>query len=97
MQRRAFALQLSAADDAVELLLVTDLAARLSDIDLPTLVVGAHHHDAPDFHTIGRPRTSQLPRARLMTLPDMTHVTNYEIPDRFNAVLRTFIEHRAKF
>jgi 3-oxoadipate enol-lactonase len=87
-QRNAFALQVGA--DGEEMLLSADLSARLTALDVPTLVlVGQSDH--ADFHALAHRLASTLPNARRETIPGAGHLPSLEQPDAFDDVVLPFI------
>ena len=90
MQRRAFELQLPVWDNAEEEPLVPDLAQRLDEIGVPTLiVVGAE--DRPDIHAIADRLAASIPHARRATIPAAAHVPSLERPDEFDSLVLEFL------
>lgn len=67
-----------------------DYVARLPELDIPALVVGAEHDLAvPLVHT--RVLAEGLPQAELQVIADAGHMANLEQPERFNAVVAGFL------
>ena len=94
MQRRAFELQLPVGDNAEEELLVPDLAERLGEIRVPTLVlVGAE--DVPDMHAIADRLAREIPGARHATIEATAHVPSMERPREFDALVLPFLAESA--
>jgi 3-oxoadipate enol-lactonase len=90
MQRRAFDLQVDTWEQAEQRPLASDLAARLAEIDQPTLVlVGAD--DQPDIRTIADQLVRTLPHAGFESIPDAAHVPNMERPEVFDRLVRAFL------
>ncbi len=90
MQRRAFELQLPVGDDAEEEPLVPDLAERLTEIDVPTLIV-VGEEDRPDMHAIADRLAASIPHARRATIPATAHVPSLERPDEFDRLVLEFL------
>jgi 3-oxoadipate enol-lactonase len=91
MQRRAFELQLPVGEGAEEELLVSDLAERLDEIRVPTLViVGAE--DTPDMHAIAGRLVQEIPGARRASIADTAHVPSLERPQEFDQLVLPFLE-----
>jgi 3-oxoadipate enol-lactonase len=89
MQRRAFELQASIEDD--EELLVEDLAQRLGEIQVPTLVlVGAE--DVPDIQAIAERLAREIAGARLERIADTAHVPSMEQPEEFDRLVLGFLK-----
>jgi 3-oxoadipate enol-lactonase len=91
MQRRAFELQLPVGEGAEEELLVSDLAERLDEIRVPTLViVGAK--DTPDMHAIAGRLVQEIPGARRASIADTAHIPSLERPQEFDQLVLPFLE-----
>jgi 3-oxoadipate enol-lactonase len=78
----------------VEASVAQDLAAPVEKIRVPTLVIAGRHdplYPADVTHGLA----SRIPGARLVEL-DCGHVSNLEVPDRFNAVVLEFLQTREK-
>jgi 3-oxoadipate enol-lactonase len=67
-----------------------DLAAPVEKIRVPTLVIGGRH-DPLYSMDIARGLAHRIPGARLVEL-DCGHVSNLEVPDRFNSVVLEFLQ-----
>ncbi|MDX6552277.1 MAG: 3-oxoadipate enol-lactonase [Gaiellales bacterium] len=89
MQRRAFELQL-AAPGADEELLVGDLAARVGEISVPTLVL-VGEHDSVDMHRIADGLVAEISGARSERMEGTAHVPNMERPQEFNHLVLGFL------
>jgi 3-oxoadipate enol-lactonase len=94
MQRRAFDLQLDTWEQAEERPLAPDLAARLAEIDQPTLVL-VGEEDQPDIHAIADRLMGALPRARFEPIPGAAHVPSMERPETFDGLVRAFLSAQA--
>jgi pimeloyl-ACP methyl ester carboxylesterase len=69
-----------------------DYRDDLPGIDVPVLVArGEHDSVAP--HPLSEEIASQIPGAKLATVPSAGHVANADNPDVFNAMLGEFILH----
>lgn len=90
MQRRAFELQLPAWEEAEEELLVTDLAGRLAEIRVPTLVV-VGTEDVGDMHAIADRLAAGIPGARRAGIENAAHVPSLERPGDFDALVLPFL------
>lgn len=67
-----------------------DLTARLGAISCPTLVVlGEEDHATPI--AMAEQIVRAIPGARLERIPNAAHLSCVEQPDRFNALLRSFL------
>lgn len=94
MQRLAFEVQVAAGEEPEEELLVPDLAERLGEIGVPTLLV-IGEEDVPDMHAIAERLAREIPGARLGTIPDTAHVPNMERPREFDEVVLPFLREAA--
>ena len=66
-------------------------AARLVEIDMPTLVLPADHD--PPWHTrICDVLLAGIPNARLVQIPGTDHVINMRRPSEFNRVVLAFLD-----
>lgn len=70
-----------------------DLAGRLGDVGVRTLVV-AGENDVDDFRLIAEILAAAIPGARLEVIPGCGHVPPMEDPDAFNRVLIGFLRGR---
>jgi len=94
MQRRALELQLPVGDNAEEELLVPDLAERLGEIGVPTLVL-VGEEDLPDMHAISDRLAREIPGARHATIAATAHVPSMERPAEFDELVLGFLEEAA--
>jgi 3-oxoadipate enol-lactonase len=94
MQRRAFELQLPVGEEAEEELLVSDLAERLDEVRVPTLVV-VGEEDNSDMHAIADRLVREIPGARRATIADTAHVPSIERPREFDGLVLPFLEEAA--
>jgi pimeloyl-ACP methyl ester carboxylesterase len=94
MQRLAFEVQLAAGEEPEEELLVPDLAQRLGEIGVPTLLV-IGEEDVPDMHAIAERLAREIPGARLETIRDTAHVPNMERPREFDELVLPFLREAA--
>jgi pimeloyl-ACP methyl ester carboxylesterase len=69
---------------------VDNPAARLAELTLPVLVVSAAR-DLEGFRAMAEEYARLLPRARLEVM-DAGHMAPYEAPERFNALVRRFLD-----
>jgi 3-oxoadipate enol-lactonase len=90
MQQRAFELQQVAGEDEEELL-VENVAARLGEIEVPTLVL-IGEADQPDLHAIAERLAREIPGARLETIANTAHVPSMERPEEFDGLVLGFLE-----
>jgi pimeloyl-ACP methyl ester carboxylesterase len=91
MQLRAFELQLPVGEEADEQLLVEDLAERVGEIRVPTLVV-VGDEDVSDMHAIADRLAREIPGARRATIADTAHVPSLERPQEFDELVLPFLE-----
>jgi 3-oxoadipate enol-lactonase len=63
---------------------------RLSEIDVPTLVI-VGQHDLPDFHEMAATLSTKIPGAVHHVLPNAGHLAHLAAPGEFVAVLRAFV------
>jgi pimeloyl-ACP methyl ester carboxylesterase len=68
----------------------TDVTRLLSEINVPTLVIHGAQDAVVPLET-GRMLADNIPRARLIVIPDAGHVSNQEQPAAFNAAVRRFL------
>ena len=90
MQRRAFELQLPLADAVEEELLVPDLAERLSEVAVPTIVI-VGSEDRPEMHEIGDKLAAAIPNAQRATIEGVAHAPNLERPGEFDRLVLEFL------
>ncbi|MBI1358140.1 MAG: alpha/beta fold hydrolase [Acidobacteria bacterium] len=68
-----------------------DSTALLSDIRVPTLVVTGEE-DALTPASEAREWGGKIRHAKIVEIPDAGHLANIETPDRFNSIVREFLE-----
>jgi len=90
MQKRAFELQRHVEEDEEELL-VEDLAQRLGEIRVPTLVLTGEE-DRPDIEAIADRLAREIPGARRATIANTAHVPSMERPEEFDELVLAFLE-----
>jgi 3-oxoadipate enol-lactonase len=90
MQRRAFELSPVDAEDGEELL-VEDVAQRLGEIRVPTLVL-IGEEDQPDIHAIAERLAREIPGARLERIANTAHAPSMERPEEFDRLVLGFLE-----
>ena len=93
MQRRAYELVVGIEEDE-EQLLVDDLAQKIGEIDVPTLVL-VGEHDQPDMHRIAERLEREIPGARRATIPGTAHVPSLERPREFDELVLPFLQEHA--
>jgi 3-oxoadipate enol-lactonase len=90
MQGRALELQAPHWEDLDEDLLVPDIAERLDEVRVPTLVL-VGDEDVDDVHRLARRFASEIPGARLETIPGAAHVPSLEQPAAFDELVLPFL------
>jgi pimeloyl-ACP methyl ester carboxylesterase len=90
MQKRAYELQLPIEEDEEELL-VEDVAQRLGEIAVPTLVLTGEE-DQPDIQAIADRLASEIPGARRATIANTAHVPSMERTAEFDELVLGFLE-----
>ena len=90
MQRRAFELQVPVGDEAEEEPLVPDLAQRVTEIGVPTLIV-VGEEDRPDMHAIADRLAGSIPHAQRATIPATAHIPSLERPEEFDRIVLEFL------
>jgi 3-oxoadipate enol-lactonase len=93
MQRRAYELGAAVEEDEEELL-VEDLAQRLGEIRVPTLVL-VGEEDQPDMHRIAERLAREIPGARRATIAGTAHVPSMERPREFDELVLPFLREAA--
>jgi len=91
MQRQAYELQREWVDED---LLVPDLAQRLGEVGVPTLVL-VGEEDQPDMQAIAERLERELPNARRETIAATAHVPSMERPQEFDALVLPFLAEPA--
>jgi pimeloyl-ACP methyl ester carboxylesterase len=92
MQRRAYELAVGVEDE--EELLVDDLAQKLGEIQVPTLVL-VGEEDQPDMHAIAERLAREIPGARRATIAATAHVPSLERPREFDELVLPFLQEHA--
>lgn len=87
MQRRAYELQLNAAEPEVH----WPKRKPISSLRPPTLVL-VGDGDRPDFHAIARRIAEEAPSARLEVVPGARHFPSLEEPDAFERLTFPFLD-----
>jgi 3-oxoadipate enol-lactonase len=90
MQLRAFELQMPVDEEVRENLLVPDLADRLGEIQVPTLVLTGEE-DSDDIQAIADVLVAKLPDARRASIPRTAHVPSLERPEEFDRLVLEFL------
>ena len=90
MTKRSFAVQQRVGEAAEEEPLVPDLADRLGEIRVPTLVL-VGEHDIADIHEIADRLVTAIPAARNAVIPGAGHVPTLEQPEAFDEVVVPFL------
>jgi pimeloyl-ACP methyl ester carboxylesterase len=90
MQRDVFIDTRELAASWQEERLINDLASRLADISVPTLVL-IGELDMDFLHEKARLLADQIPGAQLQTIPDTAHAPNIERPSAFDQNVIPFL------
>jgi 3-oxoadipate enol-lactonase len=90
MQRRALELYLEGGEEAQEEALVLDIAERLAEISVPTLIL-VGELDVPDMHAIADRLEREIAGARRATIKGAAHVPSMERPDEFDRLVLDFL------
>lgn len=93
MQRRAYELAAGMDEDEEELL-VEDLARRLGEVEVPTLVL-VGEEDQPDMHAIAERLAREIPGARLERIDATAHAPSMERPREFDGLVLPFLREHA--
>jgi 3-oxoadipate enol-lactonase len=91
MQREAFEHWRAGDEGAEETTLVDDLADRLSEIAVPTLVI-VGELDVPDMFEVADRLERQLPNVRRATIPGAAHLPSLERPKEFEELVLGFLD-----
>jgi 3-oxoadipate enol-lactonase len=94
MQLRAYELQVPVGEAAEEELLVSDLAARLGEVKVPTLIL-VGDEDVPDMQTITERLEREIPGSRRETIANTAHVPSMERPREFDELVLSFLRKAA--
>jgi 3-oxoadipate enol-lactonase len=90
MQRQALELQAPYWERFDEDPLVPDIAERLGEVQAPTLVL-VGEEDVEDMHVLAERFATEIPRARLATIPGAAHLPNLEQPTAFDRLVLEFL------
>jgi 3-oxoadipate enol-lactonase len=90
MQRRAFELQAPHWEKLEEDLLVPDIASRLDEVGVPTLVL-VGEEDVEDMHRIAATLAAGIPGAREATIAGAAHIPSLEQPAAFDTLVLEFL------
>jgi 3-oxoadipate enol-lactonase len=91
MQRRAYELQTPVWETAEEEPLVSNLAERLGEVTVPTLIL-VGEEDIPDMHQIADRLERGLPNAQRASIADTAHVPSLERPREFDQLVLAFLQ-----
>jgi len=78
----------------VRALAAADLRDILPLIEVPTLLLYGDR-DVRSPVSVGRALHAQIPKSKLVVIPGVGHVSNFEAPERFNTEVRTFLRSAA--
>ncbi|MEP6978657.1 MAG: alpha/beta hydrolase [Thermoleophilia bacterium] len=95
MQRRAFAIPVPDPEPSSPPPLDPPASQRLSEIDVPTLVV-VGENDVDDFKQIAGALAEGIPGARKVTMTDTAHLPPLEHPEEFNRILLDFLHTESR-
>ena len=73
-----------------------DFAAKLSQVNVPTLVIGANHDLAAPVETCSKVLSEALPDSRLEVIKDAGHMFFLEKPEIVNELLWNWLEEKIK-
>lgn len=65
---------------------------RLSDVDIPVLLIWGDRDQVFPFEDYGKPMKESLPRAKLLIVKDTRHAVQMEKPNEFNEILVDFLK-----
>jgi pimeloyl-ACP methyl ester carboxylesterase len=68
-----------------------DSTPLLAEIEVPTLVVGGEEDSISSPEVMDR-MAKEIPDSRHVSLPRVSHLSNLEAPEEFNAALKGFLE-----
>lgn len=91
MQRRAYELQMPVWETAEEEPLVSNLAERLGELTVPTLIL-VGEEDIPDMHQIADRLERELPNAQRASIAETAHVPSLERPREFDQLVLPFLQ-----
>jgi pimeloyl-ACP methyl ester carboxylesterase len=80
------------ADPDAERPTVADVASRVGEISVPTLLIVGDHDRADIVRTVEW-LAEEIPGAWLERMPGTAHVPNMEQPERFTELVLEFLEH----
>ena len=90
MQRQAFDLQAPVWNELDEDRLVPEVASRLAEVSVPTLVL-AGEKDVPEVHAAAARLAAEIPGAQSATIAGAAHVPHLERPAEFDALVLHFL------
>jgi pimeloyl-ACP methyl ester carboxylesterase len=90
MQREAFEHWRAGHEEAEETTLVDDVADRLSEIAVPTLVI-VGELDVPDMYEVADRLERELPNVRRATIRGAAHLPSLERPQEFEELVLEFL------
>jgi 3-oxoadipate enol-lactonase len=91
MQRQAYELQMPVWETAEEEPLVVNLAERLGEVTVPTLIL-VGEEDILDMHQIADLLERELPNAQRASIADAAHVPSLERPREFDELVLPFLQ-----
>jgi pimeloyl-ACP methyl ester carboxylesterase len=90
MQYHAFTVPIP--DEAEKLSLEPPAITRLSEIQIPTLLI-IGEYDIPDKHELIKQLAVEIPQAQQFVIPDAAHIVNMEQPAEFNRIVLEFLKN----
>ena len=90
MQRRALEVQAPHWEELEEDMLVPDVAARLREVEAPTLVL-VGEEDVDDMQALARRFAAEIPVARMASIPGAAHLPSLEQPAVFDEFVLGFL------
>ena len=90
MQRRALEVQAPHWEELEEDMLVPDVAARLGEVEAPTLVL-VGEEDVDDMQALARRFAAEIPVARMASIPGAAHLPSLEQPAVFDELVLGFL------
>jgi 3-oxoadipate enol-lactonase len=91
MQRQAYELQMPVWETAEEEPLVANLAERLGEVTVPTLIL-VGEEDILDMQQIADRLERELPNAQRASIADAAHVPSLERPREFDELVLPFLQ-----
>jgi 3-oxoadipate enol-lactonase len=90
MQRRAFEIQMPVYETAREELLVPDLADRVGEVRVPTLILTGDE-DRDDIQALANKLAETIPDVQRTSIPRAAHIPSLERPGEFDRLVLDFL------